>query len=131
MLRRRKPGELPVVRQPPTTNPILPVDDLDAAAEFYTRLGLEVYRYDDDYAWVKHSGWEWAHLRRVDRVDGNESGAYWHVANADDWWAAMREASSGEIELPEPQDMPWGQREYVITDPSGNVVRIGSPADGR
>lgn len=128
MLRRRKPGALPVVRQPPTTNPILPVDDIDAAAEFYTRLGLEVFRYDDGYAWVKHSGWEWAHLRRVESVVGNESSAYWHVSDVDAWWSAMRESSGGGIALPEPADMPWGQREFAITDPSGNVVRIGQPS---
>ena len=131
MLRRRRSGPLPYVGQPPTTNPILPVDDLDAAAEFNTRLGLEVFRYADDYAWVKHCGWEWVHLRVVDAVEGNQASASWHVSNVDAWWTAMREASGGEIELPEPEDMPWGQREFAITDPSGNVVRIGSPSGGR
>lgn len=129
MLRRRKPGALPVVRQPPTTNPILPVDDIDAAADFYTRLGLDVFRYDDGYAWVRHCGWEWAHLRLVESVVGNEASAYWHVTDVDAWRSAMQACAGDDIVVPEPVDTPWGQREFAITDPSGNVIRIGQPSD--
>jgi hypothetical protein len=27
-------------------------------------------------------------------------------------------------------DQPWGMREFTLTDPSGNAVRIGRPVPG-
>ena len=116
---------LPLVVHQPATNPILPVDDMAVAIDFYRRLGFGVTAYDDHYAWVQHSGWEWLHLRLVDSVEGNQASAYLHVSNADAWRAAMTEASGGGIDIGPLADMPWGLREYSFTDPSGNIVRLG------
>lgn len=126
--RRSQDGPLPAVRRAPTTNPILPVADMQEAISFYERLGFEVIAYDVGYAWVKHCGWEWFHLRKVGAVDHNAAGAYLHVADADAWHAAMLAASDDSIELSPLADMPWGLREYSFTDPSGNLIRIGSPS---
>jgi hydroxymethylpyrimidine/phosphomethylpyrimidine kinase len=117
-------GALPYVPHRPTTNPILPVDDMATAVAFYERLGFEVTRYDDGYSWVRHCGWEWLHLRLVDSVAGNGSSAYLHVADAAAWRAAM--ATAPGVELAPLDEMPWGKREFSFTDPSGNLVRIGS-----
>lgn len=128
MLRSRahREGPLPFVKRRPTTNPILPVDDLAGAIEFYQRLGFQVEAYDDGYAWVKHCGWEWFHLRNVDSVDGNQTSAYLHVEDADAWRQAMADSSGGAVELAEATDTPWGKREYSVTDPAGNLIRFGS-----
>jgi len=40
-LRSRHEGPLPFVRRRPTVHPILPVDDMAAAIEFYRQLGEE------------------------------------------------------------------------------------------
>lgn len=122
---RRHTGPLPYVGVRPTTNPVLPVDDIDAAAEWYGNLGFDVHRYDDGYAWVRHCGWEWLHLRRLDGPAVGGGGAYLHVDDADAWRAAMAAASGGRAELGPLADMPWGLREFSFTDPSGNTVRIG------
>ncbi len=105
--------------------PILPVADLSAASDFYRRLGFEVVAYDDGYAWVKHCGWEWFHLQRVDSTAGNRASAYLHVEDPDAWRAGMVGASGGEIELRPTADMPWGMREFSFDDPDGNHIRIG------
>jgi catechol 2,3-dioxygenase-like lactoylglutathione lyase family enzyme len=125
---RRHDGPLPYVDCRPTTNPILPVADMQAAISFYERLGFEVTAYDERYAWVRHCGWEWLHLRLVDSIAGNEASAYLHVDDADAWRAAMHDTSAGEVELSPLEDMPWGQSEFFLTDPSGNLIRIGQPA---
>jgi hypothetical protein len=31
--------------------------------------------------------------------------------------------------LAEPNDEPWGMREFTLTDPSGNLVRVGHELD--
>jgi catechol 2,3-dioxygenase-like lactoylglutathione lyase family enzyme len=121
-------GPLPYVGVRPTTNSILPVVDMTEATAFYRSLGFEVDAYDEGYAWVTHCGWEWLHLRRVDSVDGNRASAYLHVADADEWHAAMRAATAGEIALADPVDTPWGKREFSFDDPAGNHIRIGSDA---
>lgn len=118
-------SSLPPVMHLPATNPILPVADMAVAIDFYRRLGFGVTAYDENYAWVHHSGWEWLHLRLVPSVEGNQASAYLHVSNADAWRAAMTEASGGSIELSPLADMPWGLREFSFVDPAGNVVRLG------
>ncbi len=128
MFRRRAAhdGPLPFVRCAPTTNPILPVLDMDEAVDFYRRLGFEPTAYDEGYAWVRHCGWEWFHLRRVDSVEGNQASAYLHVDDAEAWRSAMAEAAAGSVELAELADMPWGKREFSFVDPAGNLIRLGS-----
>ena len=122
---RRHTGPLPFVGDRPTTNPIFPVDDMVTAVAFYERLGFDVRAYDEQYAWVRHCGWEWFHLRLVDSVVGNEAGAYLHVDDADAWRAGMQAGAGDTVELSPCSDMPWGLREYSFADPSGNTVRIG------
>ena len=114
------------MRGQPTTNPILPVADIERAIEFYERLGFQGETYDDGYAWIKHCGWEWFHLRRVDSVQGNLASAYLHVEDADAWRHAMVESAGGMVELAEATDTPWGKREFFFTDPDGNLSRLGS-----
>ncbi len=124
-------GPLPFVGRRPTTNPVLPVADMDDATAFYQGLGFEVSRYDDGYAWVRHCGWEYLHLRLVDDVAGNAAAAYLHVDDTDHWHRALSEAarssSFGDRFDPTPVvDTPWGMREFSFADPAGNTIRIGS-----
>lgn len=120
-------GALPFVGRLPATNPILPVVDMAEAVIFYRRLGFEVSAYDPQYAWVRHCGWEWLHLRAVESVENNQTSAYLHVDNADAWRAAMVKAADATITLGALIDMAWGLREFSFTDPAGNVIRIGHP----
>jgi catechol 2,3-dioxygenase-like lactoylglutathione lyase family enzyme len=107
------------------SRPILAVADMEAAIDFYRRLGLDVASFDQRYAWVRHRGDEVLHLRLVDGFDPatNSGSAYLHVRDVDLWWEAMTALG---VEIERPDDMPWGMREFAVTDPSGNLVRVGS-----
>lgn len=101
--------------------------DIGAGIEFYEQLGFHGEAYDDGYAWIKHCGWEWFHLRKVGSVTGNEASAYLHVDDAAAWHEAMTQAAAGRVVLGDLADTPWGKREFSFSDPAGNLIRIGSP----
>ena len=106
------------------TKIIFPVRDLGVAVAFYERLGFEVERYDDGYAWVRHRGEEVLHLRSVPELDpvGNHAAGYLHVTDVDAWHDAWTVTGAD----PEPvTDTPWGMREFRIHDPGGNLLRVG------
>ena len=110
----------------PVSKPVLPARDLAEAIEFYERLGLDVVSYDAGYAWVLYGGRELLHLRLVTDVDSdrNEASAYLHVDDTDAWHARW----SG-VARTDPTDTEWGMREFSLSDPSGNLLRIGSNLD--
>ncbi|MEO6653122.1 MAG: VOC family protein [Ilumatobacteraceae bacterium] len=118
---------LPPAPRRPSVNPILPVADMEEASDFYRGLGFVVDAYDDQYAWVKHCGWEFLHLRQVTDLDpkANETTAYIHVADADAWRAAMYSTTAHRESVGVVADEPWGMREFTVADRSGNVVRFG------
>lgn len=118
-------SENEVPRSPIVPKPILPVDDMTAAMAFFRRLGFDVESFDDGYALVRHRDDEIVHLRAVPDLDpvANEASVYWHVRNADEWHRAF---GAADVEPGPIADMPWGMREFTLTDPSGNVIRVGS-----
>lgn len=122
-LRWRKRGHAFLVR------PILPVHDLDAAQAFHRRLGFDVQRYSDDYAWVHHAWHELFHLRVVADLDvaTNPTSAYVFADDVDAWYRRCRGAGVGATPV---RDEPWGMREFAVTDPSGNLLRIGCVVGG-
>lgn len=104
------------------TKIIFPVVDMARAIGFYSTLGFEVRSYDDRYAWVLHGGSEVLHLRLAPDLDvaANPSTGYLHVMDVDVWHALWAAGGAGPLD-----DMPWGMREFQISDPDGNVLRVG------
>lgn len=114
-----------------TSTPTLPVRDMAAAAAFYERAGFGVRLYSDGeddggdgFAFVDFDGQSVFDLDAITDMDPalNRAGCYLVVADADGWHARMVEAGLPVTEI---ADQPWGMREFTLTDPSGNRVRIG------
>lgn len=55
-------------------------------------------------------------------VTGNHSGCYVHLPDINQRYA---ECVDADLPVSELKDEPWGMREFRLTDPSGNVLRIG------
>ena len=55
-------------------------------------------------------------------VSGNHSGCFVHVPDINRLYAEFVDAA---LPVSEIRDEPWGMREFRLTDPSGNVLRIG------
>lgn len=113
------------------STPTLPVTDLAEAKAFYERAGFHVRVYIDPdgepggFAFVDCDGQSVFDLG-VEDIDPtrNRAGCYLVVRDVDDWHTRMERAG---LPVTPVADQPWGMREYALTDPSGNRVRIGEP----
>lgn len=104
-------------------SPIFSVRDLDAALEFYRRLGFSVRAYSGGgYGFAKRDTIEF-HLG-VPTREHHPASAYLFVDDADELAAEWRAAG---VEVHTPEDTEWGQHEGALVDPDGNVIRFGSP----
>lgn len=104
--------------------PILPVADMESAVDFYRRLGFDVEPYDASYTIIALSGDEILHLRVVDDLDlaQNAASVYFHVQDVD---VVHGQWTEDGIVTGEVVDQPWGMREFTVTDPAGNLIRVG------
>ena len=113
--------------------PILPARDLDETRAFYERLGFRAAGW-----WPSEFG-GYAILVRGDlsmhffafedlSPAENYAQCYWRVKAVDALYAEYHAAGlprSGTPRLGPVEDKPWGMREFAITDPNGNLVRVG------
>lgn len=120
-----------------TSTPTLPVVDMAAAVAFYERAGFGVRPYTDDagdggdgFAFVDFDGESVFDLDAAADMDPglNRAGCYLITGDADEWHARMLAEGLPVTDI---ADQPWGMREFALTDPSGNQVRIGRGADDR
>lgn len=106
--------------------PILSANAIGEAVIFWSRLpSLTVDEYGDGgYAFVLHGEAEVFHLALFPDLDvtGNHAGCYVHLPDIDQRYAEFVDAGLPASEI---RDEPWGMREFRLTDPSGNVLRIG------
>lgn len=114
-----------------SSTPTLPVVEIGAAAAFYERAGFGVRIYRDDagetgdgFAFVDFDGQSVFDLDAAPTMDpaANRAGCYLVVDDAEAWHARMTAAGLPVTPL---VDEPWGMREFTLTDPSGNHIRIG------
>jgi uncharacterized glyoxalase superfamily protein PhnB len=116
------------------STPTLPVVDLAEAVRFYERagFGVRIYKGDDDdpgggFAFVDFDGQSVFDLDVIDiDPERNGAGCYLIVPEVDGWHARMADAG---LPVSPVGNMPWGMREFALTDPFGNNVRIGHTLD--
>jgi catechol 2,3-dioxygenase-like lactoylglutathione lyase family enzyme len=108
--------------------PILPVNNLARAMDFYRLLGFSAHawRDGDSYAFLTRDQLD-IHLRTApDLIEGqNPSGAYFYLA---DGTAAALEAefrAAGVKILSPLAPREWNMNEFVLSDPDGNLLRFG------
>lgn len=118
------------------------VRDMEAMAEFYNRLGVEIGRTPPEWAPHHRNGGDRAgwHLD----LDSQEFAAVWNsgwaggpgivlgfrVDSRDEVDRLFRELTRhGHAAQQQPYDAFWGSRYAIVTDPDGNAVGIMSPPD--
>ena len=106
--------------------PIFPSRDLEETLAFYRRLGFAgVLIAEHSYVIVNRG--EFAEIHFYEALDTNPStndhGCYLSVDDA----RRLHDAWSGIEGVNEPRETEWGMREFAVIDPSGNLIRVGSP----
>jgi catechol 2,3-dioxygenase-like lactoylglutathione lyase family enzyme len=101
--------------------PVLASADLDRTRDYYASLGFRLVERHEHYL-VMHSGGTELHFSS--RPDTPAVVAFLQVVDAGALWKRLR--SDGVAGLGPIEDQPWGLREFVITDPSGNRLRVAS-----
>ena len=102
------------------------VTDLDRALEWYTRVlaFTEHFRFGD-YAGIRH-GEVTIHLagRSVPnaRIPGQGS-IYIFCDDVDAWFGEI--TGRGAVPQAPPKDYGYGMRDFVLTDPDGNLIGFG------
>lgn len=109
-------------RQMRAVKPILQVRTLQRTEAFYGRLGLAVTFRHPDYL-IMRAGEVELHFGQEDTPAA--AACYIDVADAVRFWKRLH--SSGAEGLGPVEDFDYGMREFVITDPDGNRLRVGSP----
>jgi catechol 2,3-dioxygenase-like lactoylglutathione lyase family enzyme len=102
--------------------PVLPSTDVDRTAAFYLAAGFRVSERSTDYL-VLCSGDVELQFSPRDTIEPGE--CFLHVADAMKLWQQLCDqnvAGVGPIDGQAP-----GFREFVLTDPDGNRIGIGSP----
>lgn len=100
--------------------PILTSADLGRTADFYRHFGMEETARYDGYLIMRRGHME-LHFSVSDRGAGE---VFVEVPDAGRLWKRFRSERAPGLGLVE--DRPYGLREFVVTDPDGNRIRIGS-----
>lgn len=115
--------------------PILPGRNLRETLRFYERLGFENRGAEPeewDYLIIGRGGLEF-HFSAAPEVDplSSASSCYAVVDDArslhDEWAAIVSPDPSTGSRLIAPMDTDYGMTEFALVDPSGNLIRVGSP----
>jgi catechol 2,3-dioxygenase-like lactoylglutathione lyase family enzyme len=108
------------------STPILPVSDIAASVAFYRTAGFEVREYEGGgFGFVSYDDESVFDLDQAEVTltpETNGAGCYLIVPDVDGWHRRLAESRLAVTAL---EDQPWGMREFTLTDPDGNHIRIG------
>ena len=102
------------------------VSDMPRAADHYRKLGFAITYHDDSYAFAEHGALN-LHLERTEENGPRPGGGVLYI-HCDDAEAVVAEWRKAGIEVPDPENKPWGKYESEHVDPDGNIIRFGSPS---
>jgi catechol 2,3-dioxygenase-like lactoylglutathione lyase family enzyme len=102
--------------------PILYSTDLDRTAAYYGPLGLKVIERHDAFLAMRTGSAE-LHFTSG-HVAASPGQAFLHVPDAGKLWKELQDL--GVVDVGPLEDRPSGLREFVVTDPDGNGIRVRS-----
>ncbi|MFT7589173.1 MAG: putative lactoylglutathione lyase [Limisphaerales bacterium] len=106
------------------TNPVLPVRDISATAEFYTNLGfINVLYQDDQYLVIAREGFQLHFRKREVMKSSDAQKCHIHVDKVDAFRISIGPEHFEHISKISLK--PTGLREFSVQDPDGNQICFG------
>jgi catechol 2,3-dioxygenase-like lactoylglutathione lyase family enzyme len=104
----------------------VPARDFALCKRFYVDLGFELAWSDEHLAYLRHG--EASFLLQNFPAPADNFMMHMLVKDVDAWWRRVRTqdlvGKYGVMAQP-PEDREWGMRDFVLTDPTGVLWRIG------
>jgi hypothetical protein len=104
----------------------VPAKDFALSKQFYQDLGFELAWSSEDLAYLRHGPSSFL-LQQFDQGIDNFM-MHLLVQDVESWWDHVRAQSlvtKYGVRAEPPADRPWGLRDFVITDPTSVLWRIG------
>lgn len=106
-----------------STIPILPALNLAETLAFFDRLGFAtVHVFSDEYAITQRGGVEIHFWACEDRNIPDNSACFIRVTSIDRLYYEF--VGKGIQQVSPPENKPWGEREFSVIDPNGNLLRF-------
>jgi catechol 2,3-dioxygenase-like lactoylglutathione lyase family enzyme len=109
--------------------------DMERTHKFWTALGFEARRSDDDFMILEHPAGFGLMFGLDPELDPakNKTNAYLRfttkdevVALHDEWAVHVPTTRSHEGFIGAPEERPWGTFEWPMLDPDSNLLRVGT-----
>jgi len=105
----------------------VPSRDFEESKRFYAALGFEIPWTSEDLAYVRFEATSFLLQRFYVAEHAHNFQMHLLVKDVDAWYAhvlAVRIAEQFGVRVGQPQDQPWGMRDFTLYDPSGVVWRV-------
>jgi catechol 2,3-dioxygenase-like lactoylglutathione lyase family enzyme len=106
----------------------VPARDFALSKQFYADLGFTVEWSSDELAYVRHGDASFLLQNFYVKEHADNFMMHLLVEDVEAWWRHVQARglqSKYQIFAEPPEDRSWGLRDFVITDPTGVLWRIG------
>jgi len=113
---------------------LVPARDFALSQRFYTAIGFEPVWSTDELAYFRHGGTSFLLQNFFVQAHAENFVMHLLVRNVDDWWQHLHDrgiADTFRVSIGTPELRPWGQRDFILFDPTGVLWRIGQSMPAR
>jgi hypothetical protein len=106
----------------------VPAKDFALSKLFYEALGFKVVWSNEQLAYVAHGRSSFLLQNFYEKPHAENFMMHLLVVDVDAWWRHVVDQQLVErfkVRAEPPEDRTWGLRDFIITDPSGVLWRIG------
>jgi catechol 2,3-dioxygenase-like lactoylglutathione lyase family enzyme len=111
---------------------VVPSKDFVLSKRFYQDLGFELAWSSDDLAYLRCGASSFLLQKFYNKEHADNFMMHLLVEDVDAWWRHVEAQELTDrygVSAEAPADKPWGIRDFVITDPTGVLWRIGQAID--
>lgn len=106
----------------------VPAKDFDLCKRFYSDLGFTIAWSSDGLAYLAAGTSSFLLQKFYVKEHAENLMMHLLVPDVEAWWqhvVAQQLQSRYHVTVHPPEDRPWGMRDFIVTDPTGVLWRIG------